>query len=112
MRDLDPVTEHAVRRFASLLHDRYEPLDVIVYGSRARGTHRPDSDADVAVILGGDPQRFVATKLDMSDIAYDILLETGVNISPLPIWLNEWARPEDYSNPQLLENIAREGVRL
>lgn len=34
------------------------------------------------------------------------------NISPLPVWLDQWERPETYSNPALLRNIASEGVRL
>ena len=40
-----------------------------------------------------------------------LLLETGINISPLPVWLDEWEHPEAYSNPSLLKNIANEGVR-
>jgi hypothetical protein len=48
----------------------------------------------------------------MSDAAYDILLDTGINISPLPVWLDEWEHPETYVNPALLANIAREGVRV
>lgn len=84
----------------------------ILYGSRARGTHLPDSDADVAVLLQGDHQCFVTTKLAMSDTAFDVLLETGINISPLPIWLDEWEHPENFSNPELLRKIAREGIRL
>jgi len=112
MSEFDPATLKAVRRFAELLQVRYHPLEVILFGSRARGTHRADSDADVAVILDGEPERFVATKLAMSDIAYDILLDMGVNISPLPVWLDQWRHPDRYSNPELLENIAREGIRL
>ena len=83
-----------------------------MFGSRARGDHRPDSDADVAVLLDGPRQPFVATKLKMSDAAYDVLLDTGINISPLPVWLDEWEHPDAYLNPALLANIAREGVRL
>jgi hypothetical protein len=45
-------------------------------------------------------------------VAYDVLLETGINVAPLPIWLDEWNHPENYSNPALLHNIAKEGVRL
>ena len=86
--------------------------DSIVFGSRARGTHRHDSDADVAIILNGEHQRFLTTKLAMADLAFDVLLETGINISPLPIWLDEWEHPENYSNPTLLRNIANEGFRL
>ncbi len=81
-------------------------------GSRARGTHRPDSDADVAVLLRGEHRRLLPTALAMADVAYDVLLETGINIAPLPIWMDEWEHPETYSNPALLRNIAREGVRL
>ncbi len=46
----------------------------------------------------------------MAGIAFDVLLDTDVLISPLPIWEEEWAHPERYPNPRLLENIRREGV--
>ena len=110
MTRIDPDTEEAVRRFLGLIADRYDIACAILYGSRARGTHRPDSDADVAVLLKGEHQRFLTTKLAMADIAYDVLLETGINISPLPVWLDEWEHPENYSNPALLRNIANEGI--
>lgn len=45
----------------------------------------------------------------MADVACDVLFETGINILPLPVWLDEWERPENYSNPAVLRNIAREG---
>ena len=109
---LDKDTLAAVRLFQALIVDKYPTDGLIVYGSRARGTHRKDSDADVAVLLAGEHQRFVTTKLAMADIAYDVLLETGIDISPLPIWRDEWEHPEGYSNPELLRNIAREGISL
>lgn len=111
-RTIDPVTENAVRQFLGLLAGRYDMAGAMLYGSRARGTHRPDSDADVAVLLRGEHQRLLPTTLEMADAAYDVLLETGVNITPFPIWMDEWEHPETYSNPSLLRNIAREGVRL
>lgn len=112
MNHIDRETEGAVRRFISLISDQYDLAGAIVYGSRARGTHRADSDADLAVLLKGRRQRALPAALAMADIAYDVLLETGVNISPLPLWLDEWEQPETYSNPSLLRNIATEGVRL
>jgi len=112
LNSLDKQTEDAVRRFVRLISSRYAIAEVIVYGSRARGGHQADSDADVAVLLEGPHHRFLATKLDMADLAFDILLETGINISPLPIWRDEWENPEVYVNPALLRNIAKEGVRL
>lgn len=109
---IDDTTAKAVKRFLSLLADRYDMAGAIVYGSRARGTHRPDSDADVAVLLRGEHGRLLQTTLAMADLAYDVLLETGVNISPLPVWMDEWEHPETHSNPALLHNIAQDGVRL
>jgi antitoxin ChpS len=64
------------------------------------------------VLLRGEPANFLDTKLAMADAAYDVLLETGVRIQPLPIWQKEWERPDLYSNPSLLRNIEREGVIL
>jgi predicted nucleotidyltransferase len=107
---LDIGTVEAVRRFKSLIAERYNPTGMLVFGSRARGTHQPDSDVDVAVFLDGEHQRYVTTKLAMADIAYDVLLETGIDISPLPIWRDQWEHPESHSNPALLRNIARDGI--
>lgn len=112
MTQIDSATEGAVRLFLSLIADRYDVVGAILYGSRARGTHRPDSDADLAVLLQGEHQRFLSTKLDMADFAFDVMLETNIRISPLPVWLDEWERPEDYSNPALLHIIKLEGVPL
>jgi len=111
-RELDRNTEEAVRRFLSLIADHYDLAGVIVYGSRARGTHRPDSDTDVAVLLNGEHRRVLPITLAMADAAYDVLLETGINISPLPVWLDEWKHPENSTNPALLRNIAKQGVRF
>ena len=109
---IDPGTEEAIRRFLSRIAGSYDMAGAILYGGRARGTHRPDGDADVAVLLRGEHQRLLPTTLAMADIAYDVLLETGVNITPLPVWMDEWESPETYSNPTLLRNFAQEGVRL
>ncbi len=84
---IDIQTEAAIRRFLTLINSRQAIKGAILYGSRARGTHQADSDADVAVLLSGEHQRFLPTKLAMADVAFDVLLETGINISPLPIWL-------------------------
>lgn len=109
---IDPQTEAAARRFLGLIAGRYDVAGAILFGSRARGTHRPDSDADLAVLLKGAHSPRAPIVLAMADAAYDVLLETGIDISPLPIWVDQWERPETFSNPHLLRNIAAEGVRL
>lgn len=66
----------------------------------------------MAVLLRGEHQRFLPTRLAMSGVAFDVLLVTGIDISPLPIWMDEWEHPETYSNPRLLQNMAADGLRL
>lgn len=109
---LDPDTERAARLFLQKIAGQYDMVGAILFGSRARRTHQADSDADVAVLLRGEHMRFLPTKLAMADIAYDVLLETGIRVQPLPVWEDEWLHPENYSNPRLLANIAKDGVRL
>jgi uncharacterized protein len=109
---LDADTARVASVFVARVAAQYPVSSAILFGSRARGSHRPDSDADIAVLLRGRRGKFVDTKLAMADIAYDVLLETGVHIQPLPIWEDEWEHPESYSNPRLLQNINREGIRL
>jgi uncharacterized protein len=84
--EIDPSAENAVKRFLSRIADRYDMAGALVYGSRARDTHQPDSDADLAVLLRGERQRLLPTTLALADVAYDVLLETAVNIAPFPIW--------------------------
>ena len=109
---LDPDTTLALRLFLAQVSARYAVSGAYLFGSRARGDFRADSDADVVLLLPGRPGAFLDTKLDLADIAYDVLLETGIRVQPLPVWESEWAHPETYSNPGLLRNISREGIRL
>jgi len=109
---IDPETERAAKLFLRSIAGKFDLVRAILFGSRARQTHYPESDADVAVLLRGEHQRFLPTKLALADIAFDVLLETGIRIQPFPIWEDEWQHPETYSNPHLLANIEKDGVIL
>ena len=52
------------------------------------------------------------TATAMSDITFDVLIETGVSVSPMPFWRDEFDHPEQAKNPALIHNIHREGIRL
>ena len=84
MNHLDPATEQAVRRFKALMVGQFDTAGTIVYGSRARGTHRPDSDADVAVLLKGEHQRLLPTALAMSDLALTYCWKRASTSRPYP----------------------------
>jgi predicted nucleotidyltransferase len=111
MTHVDTNTEEAVRRFLELIRERYDIVGAILYGSRATGTHNNESDADLAVILKGEPRHY-KTVMDMAKSSFRVLLEKRIPISPLPIWLDEWEHPETYSNPALLYHIRHVGIHL
>ena len=109
---MDSATDLAINAFSKKVALRHVVAKLILFGSRARGDEHLHSDADVAVVLSEAHGDFMQTKLEMADIAFEVLLETGLLIQPLPIWEDEWSHPEAYSNPCLLENIQREGIAL
>ena len=100
----------AVLRFQELLSNDFTQL--ILFGSRARGDYRPDSDANVAVLSRGDPDDAIVILLSLSDLAYKVLLSTGVRIRPFLVWETEWCDPESSAQVDTLQNIAREGITL
>jgi predicted nucleotidyltransferase len=82
---------------------------VILFGSRARGQARQDSDYDVAVVVSDLSDRRRVRRI-LSDLAYAYILN-GFFIRPIPL-------PPDYLDPQgrrpteLAEDIIRDGVEV
>lgn len=108
---MDPETERAVRAFLARVPADVRLDHAILYGSRARGEDRPDSDADVALIIaeGAADWQLVGT---LADLAYEVFLESGILIQPVPVSLVHWLHPERFPRPGFLRNIAREGIVL
>ncbi len=100
----DPVLDRFRSAVAEIYGDRLER--VVLFGSRARGDFKPDSDYDVAVFvhqLGGywDEVRRLA------DVTTDIVLDTGAVISAKPF------RADSYNDTlPLMGEIRRDGLEL
>jgi predicted nucleotidyltransferase len=73
-----PVKDPILKRFRAALDQIYGQRveRVVLFGSRARGDAREDSDYDVAVFLRDMGDRFA--EMDrLADLSTDILYETG-----------------------------------
>ncbi|MBB2961310.1 nucleotidyltransferase domain-containing protein [Methylobacterium sp. R2-1] len=82
----------AAELFLKRLDGRYPVRGGILFGSRARASHNADSDADLAVVLAGTSGDRRSASRDMAGIAFDVLMETGVLVDPLPLWEDELER--------------------
>jgi uncharacterized protein len=109
---IEPATIAVARRVADRASQTFNVSEALLFGSRARGDFHDESDADLAIVLRGDlPDRLRAANV-LADIAFDVLLETGVLVSPLPLTQREMEEPSSFNNPRLIESIRRDGIAL
>ncbi len=110
MRRLDPQTETAVRTFLARVPPELKVEKAIVFGSRARGDNRPDSDADLALVFErGNEWPIVGL---LAGLAFDVLMETGILVQPVSISTSDWTHPERFPRPGFLRNVAKEGITV
>lgn len=112
MTNLDPLTRKSIELFLAGVRQRYPVVEAWLYGSRARGTAREDSDVDLLLVIDGKMRLASSVAADMGHETADVLGETGQYVSPLPIRLAHWRDPAQHANPFLLANIRREGMRM
>ncbi len=98
--------------FLEKLHGKYDVAQAFLFGSRARGEHRPDSDLDLAIVLKGPRLDFFSTKREMAGLAFDVLMETDMLVQPFPLWDGDLTNPEQFTNPSLIHKIVEDGIRV
>ncbi len=107
---LTPFERHLAEEFARRVRERKSGriVNICVFGSRARGSAREDSDLDILVLL--DEVR-VKDKREISDIATDMFLEMFLPFQVAPSVLAQ-ADYEMLRSRELLfpEEIERDGI--
>lgn len=97
-----------IERYLDIIINKYqgEIIDVILYGSVARGEDKNESDIDLLII--GKENNWELEK-DLTDIAYDTGLSFGMYLSVKYISLNTYTSQKSFI---LIQNISREGLSL
>ena len=72
-----------IQSFQQVIHARGDVTLALLFGSRARGDHRPDSDYDVAVFIRGAGSFFEENRR-LAAITTEISLEMESDISAIP----------------------------
>jgi uncharacterized protein len=100
----DPVLKHLRAALDEMYGERIER--VVLFGSRARGDARDDSDYDVAVFLRDITDRFA--EMDrLADLGTDILNKTGEFVHAMPYRAGSY----DERTPLMLA-VRSEGIDL
>jgi uncharacterized protein len=101
---VDPI----LKRFKAALAEAYgdQVARAVLFGSRARGDARPDSDYDVAVFLRELPDRW--REMDrLADIGSEILADEGKLVHAMPY------RADAYRDrTPLMHEIRKDGLDL
>ena len=92
-----------------MVHQQNDTAKIYLYGSRARGTARPDSDWDLLILLNNDK---ITSEIEnqITSPLYDLEFETGQVISPMIYSESEWNTK--YIVTPFFKNVMREGLLL
>ena len=96
-------------RITKTIHEKDPFAEAYLFGSRARGDFRPDSDWDILILVN---DKKVTNEIEdkFRDELYDIELESGQTISTFIYPKEFWQSTLIYS--PLYKNVHKEGIRL
>lgn len=96
-----------ISRIKEALHRNEPGLQIVLFGSEARGDALADSDIDLLLLVDKEPVT-LADKMALTAPLYDIELETGIQINPIVESLRKWGK----RFTPFYENVIKEGILL
>jgi predicted nucleotidyltransferase len=101
-------TKHITHLIRQKIHGIDPKAEIILYGSRARGDERVDSDWDI-LILTDYPADLELENVFRQEL-YDLELDTGEPFSVFVYSKQEWKSKQ--SMTPFYENVVQEGISL
>lgn len=95
------------RKLRERLSEIVPVLDLLVFGSRARGEATPESDLDVFIVVDRVTQK---QRRRISEVAWELNLEAGLVISTIVASRDQLAHGAMGANPPVTM-VQQEGVR-
>ena len=98
-----------ISRIKKSIHGKDPNAEAFLFGSRARGDARNDSDWDILILVDSDK---VTNEIEdkFRDELFDIELDSGQIISTFIYPKNHWNSMKKYS--PLYHNVELDGIRL
>jgi uncharacterized protein len=105
----DPVLARFKTELQALYGTRLKR--VLLYGSRARGDHQPDSDYDVLVVLEG-PIDYWPELNRLAELSSDILWDTVAGGDPVVASFKAVAEEDIQRRTGFMHNVRREMIEI
>ena len=109
MSSMSEREEYILKLISSAIKSKDSNAEIILYGSRARGTAHSESDWDLLILLNREN---VSRKIEQEfrHALIDIELETGEAFSTFVFSKKEWENK--YWVTPLYQSIKKEGVQI
>lgn len=103
------IENFILKKISKRIHATDPEAEAYLFGSRARGNFRSDSDWDILILVD---QEKVNNEIELKfrNDLYDLELDSGQNISILIYPKKYWKERLIYS--PLYENVLKEGIQI
>ena len=100
--------QYIIQLIRNCIIDVDPTAEVILYGSRARGDERNDSDWDILILTPHNAD--FMTERKFRNKLYDLTLETGASFSVTVFSQNNWQNRQRIT--PFYHNILQDGIRI